>query len=68
MVDSSNELLPIQFHSDPGDGDPTDLSDLPFNDSINLLNEYLDLARLDAQVGNIFNILVSHLVHGHKRS
>ena len=50
LVDSSNELLPIQFHADPGDKEMKNFSDLSYSDGVSLLNEYLDLARLDTQV------------------
>ena len=56
LVDSSNELLCIQFHTDPGDNEEEDFSELSFNDSISLLNEYLDVVRLDPQV-NIFPLI-----------
>lgn len=50
LVDSSNELLCIQFHTDPSDSEE-DFTELSFKDSISLLNEYLDVVRLDPQVG-----------------
>ncbi|XP_065224019.1 OTU domain-containing protein 7B-like isoform X1 [Planococcus citri] len=55
LVDSSNELLCIQFHTDPGDNEEEDFTELSFNDSISLLNEYLDVVRLDPQGNNSEN-------------
>ncbi|XKL68879.1 hypothetical protein PGB90_006648 [Kerria lacca] len=49
VVDASNELLCIQFHTDPGDNETEDNSELSYNNSILLLNEYLDIVRLDSQ-------------------
>ncbi len=56
LVDSSNELLCIQFHTDPGDNETTNNCDLSFSDSISLLNDYLDVVRLDSQVPSSFSI------------
>lgn len=52
-MDSCSELLPIQFSVDPGNNEeevtaPT--TEINYSDSINLLNEYLDIARFDPQV------------------
>lgn len=50
MVDWSNEMLPIQFHTDPGDNEIDDFGDMSTQDCISLLNEYLDVVRWDTQV------------------
>lgn len=50
LVDWSNEMLPIQFHTDPGDNEIDDFGDMSAQDCISLLNEYLDVVRWDTQV------------------
>ncbi|XP_050441635.1 OTU domain-containing protein 7B-like isoform X2 [Adelges cooleyi] len=54
LVDSNGDLLPIQFPIDPGTTDqtPDKNQDLSFTDSLTMLNEYLDIVKLDPQGNN----------------
>lgn len=52
LTDNNHELLPIQFSIDPGDReDYGEKMQLSHSDCIGLLNEYLDVLRIDVHEG-----------------
>lgn len=64
LTDNNHELLPIQFSIDPGDReDYGEKMQLSHSDCIGLLNEYLDVLRIDVHVSflNLLLIFIKHI-------